>query len=48
MAGTDELVAQARERSGLSDFGTDGWQEGLEQLLAAARSERSTRADLPR
>jgi Sulfotransferase family len=39
MAGTDELIAQARERSGLSDFGTDGWQEGLEQFGAAVESD---------
>jgi hypothetical protein len=33
------LVAQARETTGLRDFGEDGWQEGLERLLASLRAE---------
>ena len=33
IATRDELVERARERSGLSDLGVDGWQEGLDQLL---------------
>jgi hypothetical protein len=32
----EALVAQARQQTGLSDFGPDGWQAGLERLLAAA------------
>lgn len=36
IATRDELVERARERSGLSDLGADGWQDGLDQLLAAA------------
>ena len=35
MATVDELIARATEQSGLTDFGADGWQEGLEQLVAA-------------
>jgi len=31
----EHLVTRAQERSGLSDFGADGWQEGLAQLVAA-------------
>jgi hypothetical protein len=32
----DVLVAEATEATGLSDWGTDGWQAGLDQLVAAA------------
>jgi len=39
MIEVDELVAGARDRSGLADFGSDGWQEGLEQLVAAVLSD---------
>ena len=35
----DRLRAQAHDTTGLDDFGEDGWQEGLERLLAAAREE---------
>ena len=31
----DDLVRRSRERSGLSDFGADGWQVGLAQLVGA-------------
>jgi hypothetical protein len=31
----DELVGRARERSGLSELGAGGWEEGLAQLVAA-------------
>jgi len=34
-ADAEQLVARATERSGLSDFGVDGWQEGLARLVAA-------------
>lgn len=34
-----QLVARAQAATGLSHFGADGWQEGLEILLASARSE---------
>ena len=33
----EHLVAQAMDKAGLSDFGPDGWQVGLEQFLAAVR-----------
>jgi len=33
------LVAQAREITGLDDFGEDTWREGLERLIAALREE---------
>jgi hypothetical protein len=38
-AAPDELVARAVDRSGLSDFGADGWQEGLGQLVAAVGTD---------
>ena len=31
----DDLVGRARARSGFTDFGSDGWQDGLAQLVAA-------------
>jgi hypothetical protein len=31
----DELLDRARERTGLSDFGPDGWQAGFEHLVTA-------------
>ena len=31
----DELLDRARQRTGLSDFGPDGWQPGFEHLIAA-------------
>jgi Sulfotransferase family len=39
VATPDALVDEARTRSGLSDFGADGWQEGVAQLLAAAEAD---------
>ncbi|HTF33249.1 MAG TPA: sulfotransferase [Myxococcota bacterium] len=33
------LVSQAREITGLDDFGEDTWREGLERLVAALREE---------
>lgn len=33
------LTKQATEQTGLSDFGADGWQVGLEHLLAAAEQD---------
>ena len=38
IAAPDVLVERARERVGLSDLGPDGWQEGLERLVAAVAS----------
>src|SRR6516165_9888135 len=36
MASTPEiLLERARQRTGLSDFGPDGWQDGFEHLVAA-------------
>ncbi|MFC5749835.1 sulfotransferase family protein [Actinomadura rugatobispora] len=36
MVSTSELlIDRARERTGLADLGPDGWQEGLDRLLAA-------------
>lgn len=34
-----ELIAQARRATGLTGFGADGWQEGLEILVASANRE---------
>ena len=31
----DELIARATAETGLSDFGADGWQEGLDAMVAA-------------
>jgi hypothetical protein len=44
-ADPEELVARAVERSGLADFGADGWQEGLTQLVAAVHADLGTHAD---
>ncbi len=35
----EDLIGTARRSVGLSEFGPDGWQEGLERLLRAARSD---------
>lgn len=42
VATSERLVDLARERTGLSDFGPDGWQEGMTQLLAAAQADLGT------
>ncbi|HEY9266685.1 MAG TPA: sulfotransferase [Mycobacterium sp.] len=34
----DRLVAQACERTGLDDFGADGWREGLELLVTSVEN----------
>jgi hypothetical protein len=39
IATVEQLTEQARERTGLADFGPDGWQEGLAQLVAAVRTD---------
>ena len=39
IARPEELVRRAREATGLCDFGIDGWQEGLEQLVAAVETD---------
>ncbi len=33
------MMERARSSTGLSDFGADGWQEGLERLIEAAESD---------
>jgi len=38
IAAPDVLVERARERVGMSDLGPDGWQDGLERLVAAVAS----------
>ena len=38
-ARTDELVGRARAETGLHDFGSDSWREGLEVLLHSALTE---------
>ncbi len=35
----DGLIAEAKEKTGLEDFGTDTWREGLEVLVGSALSE---------
>src|SRR5262249_58511131 len=35
----DELVARAVARTGRSDFGADGWQEGLARLVASVHTD---------
>jgi Sulfotransferase family len=39
MAHSDVLIDRARRQAGLSDFGPDGWQEGLERLSSALHSD---------
>ena len=39
MIQVSELIARAKEATGLSDFGADGWQEGLEVLVDSANRE---------
>lgn len=34
-----ELIEKAKAATGLGDFGDDGWQEGLERLIASADNE---------
>ena len=43
-ASPDELVATARERTGLTDLGDDSYREGLEVLTAALRTEATLNA----
>ncbi|HME72362.1 MAG TPA: sulfotransferase [Myxococcota bacterium] len=38
------LVSQARDSTGLDDFGEDSWSEGLERLVAALREEGALNA----
>jgi hypothetical protein len=35
IATAEELLGRAAQRSGLSDFGPDGWQDGLQHVVAA-------------
>ena len=35
IAAPEALVDRARQQTGLSDYGADGWQEGLQRFLAA-------------
>ena len=39
IASAEVLVARARDRTGLSDLGTDGWQAGLEHLLESVERD---------
>ncbi len=39
MLNAEDLIEGARTSTGRSDFGPDGWQEGLEHLLRAADSD---------
>jgi len=39
MIDMSRLIREATNATGLSDFGEDGWQEGLERLIASAQSE---------
>lgn len=39
MIDTAQLIARAKEASGLSNFGADGWQEGLEILVDSVNRE---------
>ena len=44
MTDVDDLLATARERTGLSDFGDDSFREGLECLVRALRTEATLNA----
>jgi Sulfotransferase family len=39
------MIERAQSSTGLSDFGADGWQEGLERLVQAARSDLDLEVD---
>jgi hypothetical protein len=36
---SDELVAAARDQTGLDDFGADAFRDGLDRLVGALRTE---------
>lgn len=38
-AAPEELLDRARQRTGLSDLGPDGWQDGFEHLVAATATD---------
>jgi hypothetical protein len=44
MAHADELVASARERTGLHDFGDDSYRDGLVRLVGSLRDEAQLNA----
>ena len=44
-ASTHELLDRACERTGLTDFGPDGWQDGFEHLVAAIPTDLGDDAD---
>ncbi|WP_019927851.1 sulfotransferase [Nocardia sp. BMG111209] len=44
MAIHDDLLTEARSRTGLDDFGDDSYREGLERLLRALRTEAKLNA----
>jgi Sulfotransferase family len=46
MAVHDELLDEARSRTGLADFGPDSFREGLERLVRSIRDEATTLNDL--
>ncbi len=39
MVQSGDLIAKARVSTGLSDFGLDGWQQGLERLVGAVETD---------
>src|SRR5262249_47635657 len=39
IATVETLTDQARERTGLADFGPEGWRDGLERLVAAVQTD---------
>jgi hypothetical protein len=39
IAAPDAVVEQAREQTGLTDLGADGWQEGLDHFVGAVESD---------
>jgi Sulfotransferase family len=39
IATADDLIHRARERTQVSDLGPDGWQEGLDRMLMAVRTD---------
>ena len=39
IAAPDAIVEQAREQTGLTDLGADGWQEGLDHFVGAVESD---------
>ena len=45
IAAPDAIVEQAKEQTGLTDLGADGWQVGLDHLVGAVESDLANNRD---